>query len=75
MLGLGRVQLTQADNLGVLWNNYVMTDPITIPKGNIQDITIYNGNPVGNLAFSVVFSNAQYLQSAAVAAGLVLATL
>tara|TARA_B110000285_G_C14853609_1_gene481116 strand:- start:121 stop:282 length:162 start_codon:yes stop_codon:yes gene_type:complete len=53
-----------------------MTDPITIPKGNVQDITIYNGNPVGNLAFSVVFSGASYLQtSAAVAAGLVLATL
>ena len=53
-----------------------MADPITIPKGNVQDITIYNGNPVGNLAFSVVFTGSQSLKaSAAVAAGLVLASL
>ena len=65
---LGRVKLTEAVNLGVLWNNYNMNDPITIPKGNVQDITVYNGNPLGNLAFSVTLSGASVLQASTIMA-------
>ena len=40
---MGRVTLGQSENLGVLWNDYTLGDPITIPVGIVQELTIYNG--------------------------------
>merc|ERR1712166_32717 len=62
---LGRVIFTSAVNLGFLWNGYVPTDPITIPMGNVQEITVYNGNKSGNIAFTQVFTGAKTLSLAA----------
>ena len=72
---MGRVQLTNTPNLGVLWNNYNSKDPITILKGNVQDITVYNGNPIGNMAFSVVFTGASFMQVSVLVSAFALASL
>ena len=55
---LGRVQFNKAVSLGVLYNGYEMGQPITIPKGEVQAITIYNGNAAGPLSIDIVTSGA-----------------
>lgn len=69
---LGRVIFTSAVNLGVLWNGYVPTDPITIPMGEVQDITVYNGNKIGNIAFTQVFTGGKTLVASTLAVGTIL---
>ena len=47
--------------LGVLYNGYLINEPLTIPKGQIQSITIYNGKLAGPLSLDIVTSGATAL--------------
>ena len=60
---MGRITFNKAVNLGVLYNAYLINEPITIPKGEIQAITIYNGKLNGPLAVDIVTSGASTLGS------------
>jgi len=44
---VARVMVTEANQIGVLFNEYDREKWITIPQGNIQEITIYNGKELG----------------------------
>ena len=58
---LARVVFDDTQNLGVLFNGYVIGQPITIPEGEIQEITIYNGNIAQPVAFVLSYSGAKQL--------------
>jgi len=49
--GVARVLFSDASELGVLFNEYQIGDVLTIPEGEIQEITVYNGKEVGTIAF------------------------
>ena len=72
---MGRITFQKAVNLGVLYNAYLINEPITIPKGEIQAITIYNGKEYGPLAIDIVTSGAKALGGAVIAFSAVAATL
>ena len=61
---MGRITFKKAVNLGVLYNAYLINEPITIPKGEIQSITIYNGKLNGPLSIDIVTSGAKALAGA-----------
>ena len=44
---------------------YVNGQPITVNKGDIRKITLYNGNPSAELQFTIVYSGAATLAAAA----------
>ena len=44
-------------NLGILIPNYILGQPITVPKGEVRTITLYNGAPSGNIYYNVIYSN------------------
>ena len=48
---LARVIFDDTQDLGVLFNGYNIGEPITIPEGEIQEITVYNGNIAQPVAF------------------------
>mmetsp|Transcript_15635 Transcript_15635/g.26406 ORF Transcript_15635/g.26406 Transcript_15635/m.26406 type:complete len:84 (-) Transcript_15635:49-300(-) len=56
-----RVILDDTTALGVLYPGYNLGEAITVPKGEIRYITIYNGNQYGNLNYKLSFSGAQVL--------------
>ena len=59
--GVARVILEDStEYLGVLYNGYVLGTPITIPAGEIRQITIFNGQPENNglLPFELSYSAA-----------------
>ena len=58
---LARVIFDDTTNLGVLFNGYVIGQPITIPEGEIQEITVYNGNIAQPVSFVQSFSGAKTL--------------
>ena len=73
---MGRITFQKAVNLGVLYNGYLINEPITIPKGEIQAITIYNGKENGPLSIDIVTSGAKALGGAiAITSAMVAATL
>jgi len=49
--GVARVLFSDASELGVLFNEYKIGDVITVPEGEIQEITVYNGKKIGTIAF------------------------
>ena len=61
--GMARVRFNKAAQLGVLFTGYKDGEPITIPKGEVQSITVYNGDIRFPLAFEVTVSGAAYLSS------------
>ena len=60
---MGRVTFRKAVDLGVLYNAYLINEPITIPKGEIQAITIYNGKLYGPLSIDIITSGSTMLGS------------
>ena len=56
---VARVIFDNDDDLGVLKADYVIGQPITVDKGNIEYIQVYNGNSAGYLNFRVSFSSAE----------------
>ena len=59
---VARVLFSDSDELGVLINEYKVGDVITIPEGEKQEITVYNGKDESSLAFELGFSGALGLQ-------------
>ena len=61
--GVARVAFTDVDSLGVLYNGYEIGTQITVPEGEVQEITIFNGQEAtyGTLAFQLSFSKASSL--------------
>ena len=61
--GVARVAFTDVDSLGVLYNGYEIGTQITVPEGEIQEITIFNGQEAsyGTLAFQLSFTGASNL--------------
>ena len=64
---MGRIQFDKAVGLGVLFNDYDVGEPITIPKGEIQEITIYNGKTSQPISIDIVTSGATTLAAGAAA--------
>ena len=59
---VARVIFDDVTNLGVLFNGYEIGKAITIPQGEKQSITVYNGNQLDiPLAFQLSFSGATNL--------------
>ena len=56
-----RVVFDDSDKLGVLYPGYKMGQPITVEKGKIKYLQIYNGNDAGPTQFKISFSSAQKL--------------
>ena len=71
---MGRIQFSKATELGVLYNGYKYNDTLTVPKGEIQDITVYNGKLNGPVTFNFVTSGAEVLGGALMAASTIVAT-
>ena len=65
---VARVTFNGSNNLGVLYPGYVMKTAITINKGDIKYITVYNGMQKGSVQFSVTFSGAAQLAMSGLAA-------
>ena len=72
---MGRVKFTKTVDLGVLFNGYTLGQPITIPKGTNQAITIYNGNLAGPLSIDIIVSGATALAAGVAATGVVMSSL
>ena len=53
-----RLTFQKATNLGVLYNAYLINEPVTIPQGENQQITVYNGDKVLPVTFTVAISKA-----------------
>ena len=51
--------------LGVLVPGYVNGQPITVQKGDVRKITLFNGNPSSALQFYITYSGATSLATAA----------
>ena len=56
--GVARVIFENSRYLGIEYNNYNVTDVITIPEGETADIVIYNGAETGPALFDISFSGA-----------------
>ena len=67
---VARVMIVSGSNIGVLFNEYALGTWMTIPKGNIQEITVYNGRETGNESFIVVFTSAVFIKVSAIVASL-----
>uniref|UniRef100_A0A7S3IDL5 Uncharacterized protein n=1 Tax=Strombidium inclinatum TaxID=197538 RepID=A0A7S3IDL5_9SPIT len=65
---VGRVTFDSASKLGVMVPNYVSGTPISIDKGDIRYVTIFNGNENGYMSFYLVFSSAARLGGVAAVA-------
>ena len=62
---VGRVTIEGGKELGVLYPGYTTGQPITVERGSVKYITIYNGNPYGGpISFSLTFSCATNLLAA-----------
>ena len=61
---VARVSFQDTVELGVLFNRYSIGETITIPKGQKQTITVYNGKMKGPIAYTLTFSNADSLKVA-----------
>jgi hypothetical protein len=59
---VARVIFDNDDDLGVLKADYVIGQPITVEKGRVEYIQVYNGNSAGYLNFRVSFSSAEKVQ-------------
>ena len=70
-----RLNFQKASQLGVLFNSYIPNQSITIPKGEIQTITVYNADENLALNFEIVTSVAQYLMFSMVATAALTTTL
>ena len=68
---MGRVTFEKSASLGVLYNGYKPEQPLTVPKGEIQEIVVYNGNVNQPVSVTVVTSGAQALAATAATAALV----
>ena len=63
---VARVIFDNDEDLGILYPDYVIGQPITVPKGETKMIVIYNGNSAGYLNYRLSFSGAtQMVLSAA----------
>lgn len=59
---VGRVTISADNSLGVLYPGYTSGQPITVERGSIRYITIYNGNRYGGpISFTLTFSGATNL--------------
>ena len=58
---VARVTFSGTNSLGVLYPGYVMGEPITIKRGDIKYITVYNGSQKGSVQFTVTFAGAATL--------------
>ena len=58
---MARVKFNKAANLGVLFTGYKDGEPITLPKGEVQQITVYNGDTKLSLAFEITVSSAKFM--------------
>ena len=56
--GTSRIAFSGSSELGVLYPGYVMGQPITVEKGMVKYITVFNGKQSGSVQFSVIFSGA-----------------
>ena len=74
---VARVMIDSGTNIGVLFNEYALKTWMTIPEGNIQEITLYNGRETGNESFIVIFTGATFVKLSAVvgAMGLLVGTM
>ena len=72
--GVARVIFENSRYLGIEWENYNVTDVITIPEGEIAEITIYNGAETGPALFDISFSGANGFLFFAMAAAFALST-
>ena len=64
---VGRVTISAESTLGVLYPGYAAGQPITVERGSIKYITIFNGNPYGGpVAFTLTFSSATNLMASIV---------
>ena len=59
---VARVAFRDTVQLGVLYNRYELGNFITIPEGEKQTITIYNGKEKGPIAYFLSFSGSSMLQ-------------
>ena len=62
---MARVRFNKGANLGVLFTGYKDGEPITIPKGEKQSVTVYNGDLRLPVSFEVTISSAVYLSAVA----------
>ena len=59
---VGRVTINASKDLGVLVPGYVSGQPITVPRGSVKYITLYNGYAYGGpISFTLTFSGATTL--------------
>ena len=58
---VARVTFGGSRSLGVLYPGYVMNQPITVNKGDLRYITVYNGMSKGSVQFAVTFAGAASL--------------
>ena len=56
--GVARIVFSEAAGLGILFNGYRLDDVITIPEGEVQSITVFNGNKAKPTAFEFSYSGA-----------------
>lgn len=59
-----RLTFTKASQLGVLYNAYLINEPVTIPAGENQQITVYNGDLNLPATFTIAISSANTLTAA-----------
>lgn len=61
---VGRVTISAESTLGVLYPGYAAGQPITVERGSIKYITIFNGSPYrGPVSFTLTFSSATNLMA------------
>jgi hypothetical protein len=61
---MARLTFTKATQLGVLYNAYLINEPVTIEGGENQQITVYNGDLNLPVTFTISISKASALTAA-----------
>ena len=72
---MARLSFTKASQIGVLFNAYLINEPVTIEKGENQQITVYNGDLNMPATFTIAISGAQALAVALTGAAAVTSSL
>uniref|UniRef100_A0A7S3IQ18 Uncharacterized protein n=1 Tax=Strombidium inclinatum TaxID=197538 RepID=A0A7S3IQ18_9SPIT len=62
---VARLILDDFDEIGILYNGYKIGEPITVPAGTVKEFIVFNGNKAGHAKFTVSFSSAKALGTAA----------
>uniref|UniRef100_A0A7S3IZR9 Uncharacterized protein n=1 Tax=Strombidium inclinatum TaxID=197538 RepID=A0A7S3IZR9_9SPIT len=70
---VARVTFSDTTQLGVFYPGYQDENLISVPQGQVVMLTIYNGNDQGMIQYTMTFSGAVKLASAAAAAASALA--